>query len=170
MAGIWSKCKQRTCATANIPGSPGATTEIQSQAPVITVTARKMKPKVCSFQEVYMADTFEIKSYQLYTFSSRDKSIANTVVLFNGANGYLGGAFFSNDSVAPLQPAIKYPNGNVGLFYRMSDLPFIIDMLRNEKPVYLIFDGVINSRISTSTEPVGEGEDIVARMAELVHT
>ena len=116
-----------------------------------------------------MADTFEIKNYTLYTFSSRDKSIANTVVLFYGTSGYLGGAFFSNDSATPLQPATKYPNGNIGLFYRMSNLPFIIDMLRNEKPVYLIFDGAINSRISTSTEPVGEGEEIVARMGELVH-
>jgi hypothetical protein len=35
-------------------------------------------------------------------------------------------------------------------------------MLRNEKPVYLIFDtsenSALNARISTLQEPVGEGE------------
>jgi len=40
----------------------------------------------------------------------------------------------------------------------MSDMPIILDMLRNEKPIYLIYDGGLNSRISTIEEAVGEGE------------
>lgn len=106
-----------------------------------------------------MSDVIEIEEYKYYTFSSRDSSTANTVVLFYGAEGYLGGAFFSTDS-APLQTAQKYPSGVYGLFYSYADLPGIIDMLRNEKPVYLIYNGDINSRLSTMKEPVGEGEDL----------
>jgi len=70
----------------------------------------------------------------------------------------LGGAFFSNDPSKPLDPAVKYPSGVYGLFYGMSDMPIILDMLRNEKPIYLIYDGGLNSRISTIEEAVGEGE------------
>lgn len=106
-----------------------------------------------------MAESHEIKQYKYYTFSSRDASKANSVILFYGTSGYLGAAFFSNDEDTSLEPAVKHPSGVYGLRYRYSDLPIIIDMLRNEKPVYLIFNGERNSRISTTPEPVGEGED-----------
>jgi hypothetical protein len=46
------------------------------------------------------------------------------------------------------------------LHYRYEDMPAIIDMLRNEAPISLIYvpEGTNNTRISTSPEPVGEGE------------
>jgi len=105
-----------------------------------------------------MAETFEIKRYTYYLFSSRNLSSSTGVILFYGDTKYLGGAFFSNDPSKPLDPAVKYPSGVYGLFYGMSDMPIILDMLRNEKPVYLIYDGGLNSRISTIEEAVGEGE------------
>lgn len=105
-----------------------------------------------------MAETFEIKRYTYYLFSSRNGSISNGVILFYGATKYLGGAFFGNDPDKPLDPAVKYPSGVYGLYYRMGDMPVILDMLRNEKPVFLIYDGDQNSRISTTEEAVGEGE------------
>lgn len=106
-----------------------------------------------------MAESHEIKEYKYYTYSSRDASKANTVILLYGDTRYLGAAFFSNDDATPLEPAVKYSSGIIGLRYRYADLPVIIDMLRNEKPLYLIYDGEKNSRISTTPEPVGEGED-----------
>lgn len=104
-----------------------------------------------------MAETVEIKKYKYYTFSSRDSSIANSVVLFYGPSGYIGAAFFSN-SDQPLKPAEKFPSGVYGLYYSYADFAPIIDMLRNEKPIYLIYNGAQNTRISTTAEPVGEGE------------
>jgi len=111
-------------------------------------------------KEHTMAESHEIKRYKYYTFSSRDESKANTVILFYSDSEYLGGAFFSNDADTPLEPAVKHPSGVYGLRYQYADLPVIIDMLRNEKPVYLIYDGERNSRLSTTSEPVGEGEDM----------
>jgi hypothetical protein len=105
-----------------------------------------------------MAETFEIKRYTYYLFSSRNASSSTGVVLFYGATKYLGGAFFSDDPNRPLDPAVKYPSGVYGLYYRMSDMPVVIDMLRNEQPIYLIYDGEQNTRLSTTEEPVGEGE------------
>ncbi len=105
-----------------------------------------------------MAESIEIKNYEYYVFSSRENSIANAVVLLYSDAGYLGGAFFGN-SPEPLKPAEKSASGVYGLYYAMADLPVILDMLRNEKPVYLIFDGPANTRLSTSQEPVGEGEE-----------
>lgn len=106
-----------------------------------------------------MAETVEIKEYKYYTFSSRDSSVANTVVLLYGAGGWIGTVYFSN-SDASLKPAVKHPSGRYGLYFKYADLPGIIDMLRNEKPVHLIYNGAVNSRLSTTKEPVGEGEDL----------
>ncbi|MGE5139342.1 MAG: hypothetical protein ACM3JD_07770 [Rudaea sp.] len=82
-----------------------------------------------------MADTVEIEKYEYYTFSSRDNSIASTVILLYGDSGYLGAVFFSS-STDPLKPAEKFPSGEYGLYYHSADLPMIVDMLRNENPVY----------------------------------
>ncbi len=105
-----------------------------------------------------MAETVEITRYEYYTFSSRDSSIAQTVILLYGADGYLGGIFFSTEE-QPLKPAEKFPSGVYGLYYDYQELQIIIDMLRNEKPVYLIYNGELNTRLSTTQEPVGEGEE-----------
>jgi hypothetical protein len=54
----------------------------------------------------------------------------------------------------------KRPNQNVfDVYYHKDDWEAIIDILRNEKPVYFHFyDGGNAAQIYTGTEPVGEGE------------
>jgi len=105
-----------------------------------------------------MAESIEIKRYKYYTFASRDSSIAQTVILLYGESGYLGAAYFSTED-EPLRPAEKFSNGSYGLYYDYQELQIIIDMLRNEKPVYLVYNGELNSRLSTTEEPAGEGEE-----------
>ena len=60
-----------------------------------------------------------------------------------------------------LPAARKLNDSQYLIYYRYSDYPVIIDMLRNEKPIFFIYqpEGTNNSRLSTSSEPVGEGED-----------
>ena len=103
-------------------------------------------------------DVYEIKNYTYYVFSSRNAAIVDSVLLFHGDSSYLGAAFFYEPSHT-LPDAVKYTaSGPVGLHYHRTDLPTLIDILRNESPVYLIWDGGQNSRISTTSEPVGEFE------------
>ena len=105
-----------------------------------------------------MAESHEIKEYKYYVFSSRDAEAPSAVVLFYGSEGYLGAAFFTQDDDVALDPAEKFPSGVYGMHYRYADFPVVIDMLRNESPVYLIYNGAANTRLSTTSEPVGEGE------------
>ena len=105
-----------------------------------------------------MAESVEIERYKYYTFASRDNSIAQTVILLYGESGYLGAAYFSTED-EPLRPAEKFSNGSYGLYYDYQELQIIIDMLRNEKPVYLVYNGELNTRLSTTEEPVEEGEE-----------
>ena len=52
-------------------------------------------------------------------------------------------------------------NGQVNLYYRLDDFQNAIDLLRNEKPIYLYFNGAGGGNengIKTMAEKVGEGE------------
>lgn len=71
--------------------------------------------------------------------------------------------FMPNDSQLP---ADTNANGQVNLYYRLDDFQNAIDLLRNEKPIYLYFNGTgrreagggNENGIKTMAEKVGEGE------------
>ena len=115
-----------------------------------------------------MTDTFEISRYVYYPWSSRNPGPAAgppmACALLYGTTRYLGAIWFV-DSTEPLPLATKSSTGIYTLYYRMRDLPTIVDLLRNEKPVFLHFADGINARLSTGEEPVGEGEVPVAAAA-----
>jgi hypothetical protein len=103
------------------------------------------------------AEIIGVTSYQYYQFSSRDDSV-KAVAVCAGSGGKTIYLYFHGGTAA-LAAASKSGN-NYSFNYRYSDMPNIIDMLRNEAPVNVIYvpEGTNNSRISTSVEPVGEGE------------
>jgi hypothetical protein len=105
-------------------------------------------------------EVHEIKKYGYSVYSSRQES--NEVVaevMLNSDSKFLGYIhFLANESVLPRARKI---NNLFYLYYHQKEMPVIIDMLRNEKPLFLIFiDNELKScRITTSQETVGEGED-----------
>jgi len=106
-----------------------------------------------------MAETFEIKSYTYYDFSSRDSG-SKCIAVCTGDVGKTVYVHFM-DSTGDLPTARKIDDNRFILYYRYADMPIIVDMLRNEKPIYLIYvpEGTNNTRLSTGSEPVGEGEE-----------
>jgi hypothetical protein len=109
-----------------------------------------------------MATTaIQIQNYQYYTFSSRDSSNSpsTVVLLYDQANTMVGSLWFVKEPGA--LPTAQNSGSLYLLAYSYVDLPVIVDMLRNERPVYLIVDPTgdpVNWRVSTFEEPVGEGE------------
>ncbi len=101
--------------------------------------------------------TFEITEYKYGFFNG--ETYKNRLVVAH---------LYQNDrciAIANFQNKFHIPHadsrGIIALYYRMEDLPGVIDMLRNEKPIYLHFDGrPTNTQavLTTSKEPVGEGE------------
>jgi len=102
----------------------------------------------------------EIKEYRYFLFSSvptQSSAQHAHLVLYGGNNvEHIGSANFLDDS-ATLPKTVRTSGGIVFMYYHRSALPQLIDMLRNEKPVFLIWNGDA-TRISTSQEPLGEGE------------
>ncbi len=106
-----------------------------------------------------MAEIFEIKSYQYYGFSSRDSS-AKAVAICTGDGGKVTYVHFLGGT-GDLPESRKIDDNRFIMYYGYSDMSNIIDMLRNEKPIYFIYvpEGTNNTRLSTGSEPVGEGEE-----------
>lgn len=108
--------------------------------------------------ELVMARTIGVSKYLYYLFSSREDA-APVIFLYDASGAHIAYVYFRSDS-QPLPQARRLPGGQYALYYRRSVLPELIDMLRNEKPIYLhwVPEGTNNTRISTSAEQVGEGE------------
>ncbi|MEM1081613.1 MAG: hypothetical protein AAGH65_08535 [Pseudomonadota bacterium] len=104
--------------------------------------------------------TFEVSTYSYYNWSSRSRGKTNLIL--NGAGGETCSVWFVEDPDEALPEANEVAPGFYAFYYHHYQLQHLIDMLRNEKPITVFFDdemGFNNSRIATSAEPVGEGEE-----------
>ncbi len=104
--------------------------------------------------------SFKVKTYQYYNWSSR--STGKTNLILKGEGGETCSVWFVEDSEHNLPTAYKVAENYYAFYYHHFQLEHIIDMLRNESPVYVLFNvenNLNNSRIATTDEPVGEGEE-----------
>ena len=104
--------------------------------------------------------SFQVTTYQYYNWSSR--STGKTNLILKGGGGETCSVWFVEDDSATLPEANVVTADYYAFYYHHSQLPHLIDMLRNEKPIFVFFDnnnGFNNSRISTTDEPIGEGEE-----------
>ena len=108
-----------------------------------------------------MADvSFQVDTYQYYNWSSRNSGKTNLIL--KSAGGETCSVWFVEDDAASLPEAHEVTPNYYAYYYHHRQLPHLIDMLRNEKPIFVYFNnqnGFNNSRISTTDEPIGEGEE-----------
>ena len=72
----------------------------------------------------------------------------------------LGAAYFHHFATTMPIGDTERASGYISCHYMAADYPQVLDLLRNEKPIYVEFEGNIGNigSIRTSAEPVGEGE------------
>ncbi len=95
-------------------------------------------------------DTYEVM-YSANTFVPR--------IWLTSAGKFIGQLIFKPNGSA-LPPDVM-SGGQVNLYYHLDDFKNTIDLLRNEKPMYLLYSGSgggFENGIKTTAEPVGEGE------------
>jgi hypothetical protein len=103
-----------------------------------------------------MPFTTEITSY-LIIYSAN--TFRPRIGLLN-ANQFIGQLMFYPNGAA-LPTDFQRPNGQVDLHYHLDDFHNLLDIVRNEKPVFLNFNGSgpgFENNIRTGDEPTGEGE------------
>ncbi len=95
-------------------------------------------------------DTYEVM-YSANTFAPR--------IWLTSAGKFIGQLIFKPNGSA--LPADGMSGTQVNLYYHLDDFKNTIDLLRNEKPMYLLYSGSgggFENGIKTTAEPVGEGE------------
>jgi hypothetical protein len=98
----------------------------------------------------------QIERYTYYLFGSRDEGEA-IIFLYDDKSTVAGEVVFCDDA-DPL-PASAEKHGRQLLYFRRSALHDVVDLLRNEGPIFLKEDnGTV--ALSTGFEPVGEGEQL----------
>lgn len=102
--------------------------------------------------------TIPVTRYTCHLFSSRSEDDV-VIFLYGAAADVVGQVFFVADD-EPLPPASQ-TRGVCALHFPRSSFHTVLDMLRNEGPIELRWAGPSDSCLSTTFEPVGEGEKIL---------
>ena len=104
-----------------------------------------------------------VDRYTCHLFSSRGTDDV-VIYLYDPGSNLVGKVYFLPDG-DPLPPA-EQREGELccyTLYYPRASLPSVLDLLRNEGPISIVWRGGMDTSLSTEYEPVGEGEGIGVR-------
>ncbi len=111
-----------------------------------------------------MAFNEEIKKYDVAYYGGGKNSTGYKyraiIGLRREGGSLLGGAYFHADPATLPDTDDQTSTGYVWCHYSWEHFPHVLDLLRNEKPVFLryVAGGWKIASVTTSLEPVGEGE------------
>jgi hypothetical protein len=107
-----------------------------------------------------MAFSAELKTYHVYYFGNRNDSVKAFIYAKDADNHlrtYLifaeNGSDLPNSSESVMQ-GVKWCR----IWYHIDQFPAVIDILRNEEPVFVNYSNPTFAQIFTGSEPIGEGE------------
>ena len=106
----------------------------------------------------------EIKKYDIVYFGGgkniKDYPYRAIIGLRRDDNSLIGGAYFHRDPETMPDTDGQNALGYVHCHYTWKDFPNVLDLLRNEKPIRIRYvEGWKQASITTSMEPIGEGEE-----------
>ena len=107
-----------------------------------------------------MSANIEIGQYSVCINGSGGLKERARIILYDTNHQTIGSIIFLKDSEeAKNKDDNQTSSGFISIYHSEDQLSNMIDLLRNEKPVYLGFSANWKTGyISTSEEPVGEGE------------
>lgn len=106
----------------------------------------------------------EIKKYDVAYYAGGQNSAGYPyraiIGLRDEDDGLIGAAYFHRDPRTLPVADNRKATGYISCHYPAADYAQVLDLLRNEKPVYVEFEIQLGNmaNITTSAEPVGEGE------------
>lgn len=106
---------------------------------------------------------YNIDSYSVRMWSSRPTTDLSAgvavagIYLYEGSD-YRGYIYFYPDGTPLAPPVFDSSTNLVFLRFNLSELDPTMDLLRNEKPVYLYYFNPGNAGLYTGKEPTGEEE------------
>jgi hypothetical protein len=106
---------------------------------------------------------FKIDGYAVRSWSSRSTTNLSPgtavvgIYLYEG-NTYRGYVYFFPDGTQLAPPVYHSATSRIFLHFNLSQFHATLEMLRNEKPIYLYYLSPTHAALRTGKEPVGEEE------------
>ena len=107
-----------------------------------------------------MSFTAELETYNVYYFGKKDSS-NKAIIYARDAQGHVRVFMLFMENGTELHDSIEDVVDGVPrcrLWYHIDQFPAVIDILRNEQPVYVHYSNPTFAHIFTGSEPIGEGE------------
>jgi hypothetical protein len=106
---------------------------------------------------------YEIDHYSVRIRSSKNTTDLNPEIPGAGIFLYEGGlprgyAYFFPDGTALTPASSDEDDGSIAVYYNLSQLAAVLQMIREERPLYLFEFGSGNAGLATGAEPTGEEE------------
>jgi hypothetical protein len=107
--------------------------------------------------------SYNIDSYSVRMWSSRSTTNLSPgtavagIYLYQGKT-YRGYVYFFPDGTALAPPVFHSSTNQAFLHFNLSEFGPTVDLLRNEKPVFLYYFSPTNAGLFTGREPTGEEE------------
>lgn len=107
-----------------------------------------------------MAFFAEIEGYFLVMHGKSLSTVKATIALYDTNNNFRAHLHFQENDQPLLNGTESVMSGVewCRIYMHLSELPSAVDMLRNEKPVFVYYHNPTRAYIRTGLEPVGEGE------------
>jgi len=110
-----------------------------------------------------MATSEEIKTYQIrITSGDQPNGVRASILLLDAKKFTIGNLVFL-ETGTPF-PANYSSSGPVA-YYLMAVYANVLDLLRNESPVYIQTDNHDEALIATSPEAIGDGDQVPTRLS-----
>jgi len=107
-----------------------------------------------------MSWSSELVTYNIYYCGKKSDNIKALIYAKDANNTIrvrLG--FIENDNdLPPSSESISQSVPFCRIWYHIFQFPSVIDILRNEKPVWVSYESPTSAQIMTGSEPIGEGE------------
>ncbi|MDP8931616.1 MAG: hypothetical protein M3O70_24360 [Actinomycetota bacterium] len=108
----------------------------------------------------YTIDTYSVRLWSSRATTNLSPGVAVAGIFLYEGGTYRGYAYFFPDGTSLAPAVIDATNGRVFVHFNLSQFDGVVQMLREEKPIYLYEFGVNNAGLMTGIEPTGEEEGI----------
>ena len=106
-----------------------------------------------------MPGYYHITSYLCRQYSYNKQGLTAVIYLYDASNTIRGVARFYPDGTHIPEASEDTSIGRIYIYLPISRFTSFVDILRNEKPIYLRYASPTNAFLQTLLEPTGEGEE-----------
>ena len=106
----------------------------------------------------YLIDGYALRQWSSRPTTNLNPGVAVAGIYLYQGNNYRGYIYFFPDGTPLAAPVFDGVNGRVFLHLNLCQLEGTMDMMRNEKPLYVYFNDINNAALRSGLEPVGEEE------------